>query len=48
MRANISEHALSDLLGLHVCVCVCVYLGGLAGDSDERNCNRRPPAGVEP
>ena len=31
-----------------MCVCVCVYLGGLAGDSDERNCNRRPPAGVEP
>lgn len=28
-------------------VCVCVR-GGLAGDSDERNCNRRPPAGVEP
>ena len=25
--ANISEHALSDLLGLHVCVCVCVFGG---------------------
>lgn len=27
VHADISQHALSDLLGLRACVCVCVYGG---------------------